>query len=69
MADFKTASPTWDLASRLIAENYAGIRVPSVRHLDGINIVLWRWNDCENRRIRALDPRADLPTDQSSWNA
>mgnify|MGYP002779581636 CR=1 FL=1 len=65
----KQRPPTWDLAARLIAENYAGIRVPSVRHVDGVNIVLWRWNDCNERRIRALDPRNDLPTDQSSWNA
>ncbi|RUT03690.1 hypothetical protein DSM107010_60260 [Chroococcidiopsis cubana SAG 39.79] len=65
----KQRPPTWDLASRLIAEDYAGIRVPSVRDMNGVNIVLWRWNDRENRRIRALDPRNDLPTDQSSWNA
>lgn len=64
----KQRPPTWELAERLIAENYAGIRVPSVRHKSGVNIVLWRWNDLSDSRISVLDPRTDLPIDQSSWN-
>ena len=65
----KQHPPTWDLETRLIAEDYAGIRVPSVRHVDGINIVLWRWNDRPDRHIRALDLQNDLPTNQSSWSS
>jgi len=64
----KQRPPTWDLAERLIAENCAGVRVPSMQHKDGVNIVLWRWNDGLERYIRVLDPRTDLPIDQSSWN-
>lgn len=64
----KQRPPTWGLAERLIAENYAGVRVPSVRHKGGVNIVLWYWNDCSDRHICVLDPRTDLPIDQSSWN-
>lgn len=60
---------TWELAARLIAENYAGIRVPSVRHFSGVNIVLWQWNNHPDRRISVLDPGDDLPGDQKSWNA
>lgn len=65
----KQRPPTWELAARLIAEKYTGVRVPSVRHLGGVNIVLWYWNDRPDRHIRVLDPRDDLPTDQRSWNA
>ena len=63
----KKTPPTWDLASKLIAENFAGIRVPSMRHFSGVNIVLWSWNDRPERQIKALDPNADLPANQSSW--
>ena len=65
----KQHPPTWDLVARLVAANCAGIRVPSVRHFSGVNIVLWYWNDCPERRVSALDPRNDLPSDQRSWNA
>lgn len=59
--------PTWDIAGRLAADGAAGIRVPSARQADGINLVLWRWNDDPGRQVRALDPLGDLPRDQSSW--
>ena len=64
----KQRPPTWDLAARLTAVNCAGVRVPSMRHFSGINIVLWKWNDHPDRCIAALDPRSDLPSNQSSWN-
>lgn len=64
----KQRPPTWELAARLIAEKCAGVRVPSVRHQSGVNIVLWYWNDHTDRHISVLDPRTDLPIDQSSWN-
>lgn len=65
----KQQPPTWELVDRLIAENYAGVRVPSVRHFSGVNIVLWYWNDLPHRQIHVLDPKFDLPSDQKSWNA
>lgn len=64
----KQRPPTWELAERLIAENCAGIRVASVQNKNGINIVLWDWNDRSDSQIYVLDPRTDLPIDQSSWN-
>jgi RES domain-containing protein len=61
--------PTWELAARLIAAGFTGIRVPSVQHFNGVNLVLWHWNDKSDRQVTPLDPRGDLPTDQSSWSA
>ena len=63
----KQRPPTWEFAERL-KENYAGVRVPSVQHKNGVNVVLWYWNDCSERHISILVPRTDLPLDQSSWN-
>ena len=60
--------PTWDLATRLVEEGAAEIRVPSVRAADGVNLVLWRWNDAAERRVDVLDPFRDLPRDQQSWS-
>jgi RES domain-containing protein len=57
----------WEIAGRLIAGGIAGILVPSTRFTDGTNLVLWRWNDAPDRKVAALDPQYDLPTDQSSW--
>jgi RES domain-containing protein len=59
--------PAWALVVRLIAAGIAGILVPSTRLAGGTNLVLWRWNDAPDRRVAALDPQHDLPTDQLSW--
>lgn len=61
----KQRPPTWDLAARLIADDCAGVRVPSVQHKSGVNIVLWHWNDSLERNVSVLDPGTDLPIDQS----
>ena len=37
----KQRPTTWELAERLIVENYAGARVPSVQNKSGVNVVLW----------------------------
>jgi RES domain-containing protein len=58
--------PTWEMAARLAKQGVAGIRVPSARHKEGTNLFLWQWNDVDERQVRALDPLADLPRDQSS---
>ncbi len=59
--------PTWDIARRLYEAGAAGVLVPSIRWPSGVNLVLWRWNDADDRRVTALDPLRDLPRDQSSW--
>jgi RES domain-containing protein len=59
--------PGWALAERLVAEGIAGVRVPSVRMRNGVNLVLWRWNDGATRVVTALDPLGDLPKSQASW--
>jgi len=65
----KQRPPTWDLVARLIAADYSGVRVPSMRHFSGVNIVFWKWNDHPDRTIAVLDPRSDLPGNQRSWNS
>ena len=64
----KQRPPTWDLAAKLIAANFAGMRIASVRHKSGVNLVFWKWNDHPERCITALDPNSDLPFDQSYWS-
>lgn len=59
--------PTWTLARRLRNGGAAGLLVPSTQHAEGVNLVLWRWNDTARRRVTAIDPHSDLPADQSSW--
>lgn len=59
---------TWDIARRLFGAGAAGVLVPSVRWPTGVNLVLWRWNDADDRQVTALDPLRDLPRDQSSWS-
>jgi RES domain-containing protein len=63
----KQRPPTWDLASQLVAQGYNGIRVPSVQHFNGVNLVLWHWNDSDENKVIPLDPRGDLPANQESW--
>jgi RES domain-containing protein len=65
----KQRPPTWELAASLATDGYTGVRVPSVRHFSGVNLVLWQWNDHPDRHIAVLDPRSDLPTDQRSWSS
>lgn len=63
----KARPPTWDLAERLARQGFAGLRVPSVRDPQGVNLVLWSWNDAPDRRVAALDPLGDLPMNQAAW--
>jgi len=58
--------PTWLLQKRLLKEGVVGVRAPSVRSR-GFNLILWRWNEADGPRARALDPLSDLPKDQRSW--
>ncbi len=63
----KRSPPTWDLSLRLLNQGFAGVRVPSAQMKEGVNIVLWRWNDDPSRRVDVLDPKGELPHDQKSW--
>ncbi len=64
----KQRPATWNLANRLRSHNYVGIRVPSVRHFSGVNLVLWYWHNHPDCCITVLDPTGDLPTNQNSWS-
>jgi RES domain-containing protein len=63
----KGRPPTWEIARSLFATGAAGVRVPSMQVTDGVNLILWRWNDAPHRSVQALDPLGDLPSDQRSW--
>ena len=51
--------PTWKIAKRL-RSLCAGVMVPSARVSQSSNLVLWRWNDMRNNRVRSLDPSEEL---------
>jgi RES domain-containing protein len=59
----KRIPPTWELSQQLLNQGFAGVRVPSVQKAEGVNIVLWRWNDNPSRQVEVLDPKGDLPHD------
>jgi RES domain-containing protein len=63
----KRSPPTWELSLQLLNQGFAGVRVPSAQMKEGVNIVLWRWNDDPSRRVEVLDPKGELPHDQKSW--
>jgi RES domain-containing protein len=63
----KQRPPTWELAMLLISAGCIGIRVPSVQHFTGVNLVLWQWQNQNDCQVIPLDPRGDLPKNQSSW--
>jgi RES domain-containing protein len=57
----KREPPTWKLSIQLLSQGFAGVRVPSAQRADGINLVLWRWNDDPLRQVAVLDPNHELP--------
>ncbi|AGY58415.1 RES family NAD+ phosphorylase [Gloeobacter kilaueensis] len=61
--------PTWEATQKLLQFGFSGVRVPSARQQGGVNLVLWHWNNTPVRTVEVLDPRADLPRDQRSWNS
>lgn len=50
--------PTWGHAARL-SSDADGVLVPSVMRPDGVNLVLWRWNEGPVQ-VRFHDPKGDL---------
>ena len=58
--------PCWDFALAAAASGWHGLRVPSVQ-AQGVNLVLWAWNQPGTPRVRHVDPLGDLPRDQASW--
>lgn len=59
--------PTWDLVDRLLEQGFHGARAPSAARTQGVNLVLWQWNQRGRPKVSALDPANDLPVDQRSW--
>lgn len=70
MADRGQEPPSWPLASRLMAQGVAGIRVPSFARGAGtgdINLVFWSWSDKPPHQVTVIDDESRLPKDDSSW--
>jgi len=51
--------PGWEISRSLAAAGADGLRVPSAQ-IDGVNIVLWRWNEQSTTKLAAVDPFGDL---------
>jgi RES domain-containing protein len=56
----------WDFVATVALRGWHGMRAPSVQAL-GTNLVLWRWNEPGAPIVKHIDPLADLPNDQASW--
>lgn len=66
----KQIPPTWALAKKLIKESVAGIIVPSYAKNapeDSQNLVLWKWSDDLPYKVKVIDDKGTLPSNQSSW--
>jgi RES domain-containing protein len=62
--------PSWDIATRLIAQGVAGILVPSSANRapeSASNLVLWDWGPNLPHRVTVSDPSGKLPRNQLSW--
>lgn len=62
---------SWRLAARLIADDKAGILVPSFANRarpDMTNLVLWKWGPALPHCVDVYDPSGRLPKDQTSWS-
>lgn len=61
---------SWTIARQLIAQQVAGIVVPSFAvgaRPDMHNVVLWKWGSQPPYQVLLHDPNRRLPRDQSSW--
>ena len=58
----KGRPPGWEISRSLAAAGADGVRVPSAQ-IEGVNIVLWRWNDLSTTNLVAVDPFGDLSGD------
>ncbi len=62
--------PSWEIATRLIARNFAGTLVPSFANRaspNAFNLVLWDWGPERPHRVTVSDPSGKLPRNQLSW--
>lgn len=59
--------PSWRIAASLKARGAAGAVYHSAVDPSGSNLVMWRWNTGKGDRVQVIDPLADLPRNQYSW--
>lgn len=61
---------SWGVVRRLLAENCAGMLVPSFANgatADDQNLVLWRWGPRLPHKVTVYDPTGKLPKNPLSW--
>lgn len=59
--------PTWPIVDDLLANGAHALRVPSVAHPGGINLVVYKLDGSAGQVVRAIDPQSALPVSQASW--
>lgn len=70
LADQGKAPPSWELAKALMADEAAGIIVPSFAPgatQNDRNLVFWAWSDSLPSRVTVVDDERRLPTTAASW--
>jgi RES domain-containing protein len=63
----RRAPPSWRLGDYVIRSGCRGLLFPSIRHLGGINLVVFNANLTPADRLTVHDPDSRLPRDQRSW--
>ena len=64
---FKTVgAPLQVAAAKLIKRGWHGMIYPAAES-EGLNLVLWKWDDGEGPEVEVQDKNGDLPTTQESW--
>ena len=60
------SAPSQNAAVTLIEAGWHGMIYPAAES-EGLNLVLWRWDDGEGPDVEVLDTDGDLPKNQNSW--
>jgi RES domain-containing protein len=64
----KRVPPSWRIADQVISAGIRGILFPSLRHAEGMNLVIYPANLAEPDKLNVHDPDHRLPQNQSSWS-
>lgn len=59
--------PSWVISDLVQGTAFQGVLFPSSAHHGGINLVVYPARLTASDKLAPIDPRGDLPKDQSSW--
>ena len=60
------AAPSQLASAQLVASGWHGMIYPAAES-EGLNLVLWNWDDGIGPDVEVQDAESDLPTNQDSW--